>query len=292
MVEKHDWDFTETDGDFSLIDDLDILDTTDFEIVDLDSNKPLDESKDSKKEDDFVSILDENADSQIGEVIEPSTIVEEEVEATSEDESKAVETSEALSKDEEPAEVLKEEMSLDEEPTSEAVNKEMAEVEVKSENESSTSEAAVIVPAAALEEEEKLESLEREKGEEKMVTKFKQEDLNSALRSFLDISPDFLAAAVVSSDGFVIASALPENVDENKLGAMSAAILSLGERAASELEKGSLETVFVEGENGYVLLSSVNSEMLLVVSTTKYAKLGLVFYELSALKKTIRSFFE
>lgn len=128
--------------------------------------------------------------------------------------------------------------------------------------------------------------------EAKMEGRFKQEDINSALKNFLDISPDFLAAAIVSSDGFVIASVLPENVEENKLGAMSAAILSLGERAAQELDKGNLETVFVEGENGYVLLSSVNPEMLLVVSTTKYAKLGLVFYELSALKKTIKSLFE
>lgn len=93
-------------------------------------------------------------------------------------------------------------------------------------------------------------------------------------------SPDIEASAVVSLDGLVIASALPEGTEDDRVSAMSAAMLSLGERIAMELGRGALEQVYVKGENGYVILVSVGEDAVLTAMAQEQAKLGLIFLEM------------
>lgn len=100
------------------------------------------------------------------------------------------------------------------------------------------------------------------------------------LRDLQASSPDVEASAVVSVDGLSIASALPQDVEEDRVSAMSAAMLSLGERIASELGRGSLEQVYIRGENGYVLLAAVGEEAVLTVMAHKDAKLGLILLDM------------
>jgi predicted regulator of Ras-like GTPase activity (Roadblock/LC7/MglB family) len=100
------------------------------------------------------------------------------------------------------------------------------------------------------------------------------------LRDLQASSPDIEASAVVSVDGLTIASALPQEVEEDRVSAMSAAMLSLGERIANELGRGSLEQVYIKGENGYVLLVSIGAEAVLTALARKQAKLGLIFLDL------------
>jgi predicted regulator of Ras-like GTPase activity (Roadblock/LC7/MglB family) len=90
------------------------------------------------------------------------------------------------------------------------------------------------------------------------------------------------AAALVSLDGFIIASALPRGMQEDRDGAMAAAILGLGERAAAELGRGRLSQVFIEGADGYVLLISAGDRAVLTVLADKDAKLGLILYDMKA----------
>jgi len=80
------------------------------------------------------------------------------------------------------------------------------------------------------------------------------EVLTEILKEFKSSSADVQASAVVSTDGLIIASELPQDVEEDRVAAMSAAMLSLGERTSKELMKGSLEQVFVKGQDGYILL--------------------------------------
>jgi hypothetical protein len=100
------------------------------------------------------------------------------------------------------------------------------------------------------------------------------------LKEFQATTPDIEASAVVSVDGLIIASSLPAEVEEDRVSAMSAAMLSLGERIAKELHRGSLEQVFVRGEEGYVLLIAVGNEAVLTALARKNAKLGLVFLDM------------
>ena len=93
-------------------------------------------------------------------------------------------------------------------------------------------------------------------------------------------SADVEASALISTDGLMIASALPAGMDEDSVGAMSAALLSLGDRAARELARGTLERVLLQGERGYVIMSSSGTEAVLTVLAKQNAKLGLLFLDI------------
>lgn len=93
-------------------------------------------------------------------------------------------------------------------------------------------------------------------------------------------TPDIEASAVVSVDGLMIASALPQDVEEDRVAAMSAALLSLGERTASELARGNLSEVYVKGESGYIVLMASGENAVLTALARKDAKLGLVLLDM------------
>ena len=103
--------------------------------------------------------------------------------------------------------------------------------------------------------------------------------LDRAIHSLLSQTPEIEAAAVVSFDGLPMASALPQAMDEDRVAAMSAALLSLGERAAEGLGRGELSQIYVEGENGTVFLVSADDEAVLVAVASRGAKVGLMLFE-------------
>ena len=113
-----------------------------------------------------------------------------------------------------------------------------------------------------------------------MVKKTKIEELTTLLKNLEAATPDVEASAVVSVDGLMIASALPQDVEEDRVAAMSAAMLSLGERTARELARGGLSEVYVKGENGYVVLMASGENAVLTALARKEAKLGLVFLDM------------
>jgi predicted regulator of Ras-like GTPase activity (Roadblock/LC7/MglB family) len=117
----------------------------------------------------------------------------------------------------------------------------------------------------------------------------KRERLTQTLKDLEATTPDIEASAVVSVDGLMIASALPRDVEEDRVAAMSAAMLSLGERTAAELIRGELSEVYVKGENGYVLLMSAGENAVLTALARKDAKLGLVFLDMKRTAEEVRT---
>lgn len=113
------------------------------------------------------------------------------------------------------------------------------------------------------------------------MSKSRTEQLVERLRDLQASSGDVEAAAIVSVDGLSMASSLPADIEEDRVSAMSAAMLSLGERISSELGRGELEQVMVKGESGYVLLTAVGEEAVLTVLARKEAKLGLIFLDVT-----------
>ena len=91
--------------------------------------------------------------------------------------------------------------------------------------------------------------------------------------------PAIEALAVVSVEGLPIESKLPQEIDETRVAAMTAAIISLGERAAMELNKGILEHILVRGTNGILLVMYCGENAVLTVSTTVDVKLGLIMLD-------------
>ena len=100
------------------------------------------------------------------------------------------------------------------------------------------------------------------------------------LRAMQAAAPDIEASAVVSVDGLIMASALPADVEEDRVSAMSAAMLSLGERISSELGRKGLEQVYIKGDKGSIVLTSVGTEAVLTALGRQDAKLGLIFLEM------------
>ena len=103
--------------------------------------------------------------------------------------------------------------------------------------------------------------------------------LDQAVRALLAATPELEAAAVVSFDGLPMAAALPPPMEEDRVAAMSAALLSLGERAAAGLGRGELSQVYIEGDAGTVFLVSAEDEAVLVAVASKGAKTGMMLYE-------------
>lgn len=112
------------------------------------------------------------------------------------------------------------------------------------------------------------------------MAKSRTERMVDRLRDMQVSTPDIEASAVVSVDGLIMASSLPASVEEDRVSAMSAAMLSLGERIASELGRGLLDQVYIRGDNGYVILTSIGEEAVLTALVRKEAKLGLVFLDM------------
>jgi predicted regulator of Ras-like GTPase activity (Roadblock/LC7/MglB family) len=112
------------------------------------------------------------------------------------------------------------------------------------------------------------------------MVRSRTEQMVERLRELRRNSPDVEASAIVSSDGLTIASDLPPGVEEDRVSAMSAAMLSLGERIASELGRGTLDQVYIRGDRGYVILTSVGEEAVLTVLCRQEAKMGLVFLDM------------
>jgi predicted regulator of Ras-like GTPase activity (Roadblock/LC7/MglB family) len=115
------------------------------------------------------------------------------------------------------------------------------------------------------------------------------EQITKRLRAMQSASPEIEASALVSVDGLIMASALPPEVEEDRVSAMSAAMLSLGERIAEELHRGALEQVYLRGSNGFVILTAVGQEAVLTVLARQNAKLGLIFLEMRRAAQDLES---
>jgi predicted regulator of Ras-like GTPase activity (Roadblock/LC7/MglB family) len=113
-----------------------------------------------------------------------------------------------------------------------------------------------------------------------MMVKTRTDQMVDRLRSLQGKTPDIEASAVVSVDGLIMASSLPAGVEEDRVSAMSAAMLSLGERIAGELGRGGLDEVYIHGDEGYVLLMASGLDAVLTVLAREQAKLGLVLLEM------------
>jgi predicted regulator of Ras-like GTPase activity (Roadblock/LC7/MglB family) len=119
------------------------------------------------------------------------------------------------------------------------------------------------------------------------MAKSRGEALKSILKDLEAGTPDIEGSVVVSADGLVMASALSADVDEDRVAAMAAALLALGERSSGELGRGKLEQVFVKGEEGYIVLMEAGADAVLGGLCRQDAKLGMIFLDMRRAAKDI-----
>lgn len=113
------------------------------------------------------------------------------------------------------------------------------------------------------------------------------EQVLKQIKTLTTNTPDVEAAAVIDNDGLMIASALPSDMDDDSVAAMGAALLGLGDRATQELKRGGFEMVMVRGGEGFLVMTRCGDDAVLAVLTSKSAKLGLIFLDLSRTAKEV-----
>lgn len=111
-------------------------------------------------------------------------------------------------------------------------------------------------------------------------TATKSERISEELRALRHGTPEIIGATLVSSDGFIVASVLPSNVDEDLIGGMAASLLGVGERIAADLLDSEMQQMYVRAPKGLIIVNACGPEAMLVLLVTREAKLGLIFLEL------------
>lgn len=89
------------------------------------------------------------------------------------------------------------------------------------------------------------------------------------------------SAAIVTGDGFELASVLRNGLSGNKLAAMTSSLLALSEAVVEELRMRGCRNVIIEGEGGTVVMIRVPAEgldLLMSVLCREDAVLGSVLY--------------
>jgi len=106
------------------------------------------------------------------------------------------------------------------------------------------------------------------------------ESLNKVLKHLQAGSPEVEASALITEDGLMVASALPQDLDDTRVAGMSATLLSLGTRAVAEMHRGEVQEVIVRGEAGYAIMITAGRGVLLLAVANERAKLGLIFFDM------------
>ncbi|MDW8095630.1 MAG: roadblock/LC7 domain-containing protein [Aquificaceae bacterium] len=86
--------------------------------------------------------------------------------------------------------------------------------------------------------------------------------------------------SLLSADGLPITSVLKPGMEEDRIAAMGAALLSLGERVAEELNIGNLEQITMKGKDGNVVLTSIRQDIAMIALAGDNVKLGLLLMEI------------
>jgi predicted regulator of Ras-like GTPase activity (Roadblock/LC7/MglB family) len=105
------------------------------------------------------------------------------------------------------------------------------------------------------------------------------DSFDDLLKELLRAIPEVNAAAIVSAEGLPITTALPQGVDETKMAAMIAALLSLSKIAINEMNKGDFDQLYVKGSNGYLLFLQAGPKAVLTVSASLDVRLGLILLD-------------
>lgn len=113
--------------------------------------------------------------------------------------------------------------------------------------------------------------------------------LKPILSRLNSISKEIEASAVMTRDGLTLASKIRDDVNQDRLGAMCASLLSLSDKTAKELSRGNLKQVLIEGDKGCVLIVHIGQRAVLAVVSKPSSNLGMVFLEARKVAKEIEA---
>jgi len=103
------------------------------------------------------------------------------------------------------------------------------------------------------------------------------EKIEKMLQDMMADAPDIEGAALIGSDGLIIAANLPiKSQDPNRIGASAAALLGLGKRTIEALQKGDFSELSLTGTDGSLYLYSAGPTGILGILAKKGANVGMI----------------
>jgi predicted regulator of Ras-like GTPase activity (Roadblock/LC7/MglB family) len=106
------------------------------------------------------------------------------------------------------------------------------------------------------------------------------DQLQQVLENLRGLSEELVSAAVLSEDGELRASTLAPGVDQERYGAMVAALAGIARRVARENGGTRFVQVRIPEEGGNVLLVGLETGGTLAATTGPDARVGLVLYDM------------
>ncbi len=112
------------------------------------------------------------------------------------------------------------------------------------------------------------------------TVRYRVEELSEILTTLVHYSPEFTGSLLVSNYVLSIVSYLPYTIEEDRAAAKTAVMLVLAERVASELRRGDLTQICLQGESGHLILTAITPDASLAVLCRVDARLPLVMLDI------------
>ena len=109
-----------------------------------------------------------------------------------------------------------------------------------------------------------------------------QDDIKTRVADLNQALSDCAGVLVASSDGLVIAAELPSTIDPERVAAMAATSLGLGDRIVATLGLGSLDEKTVKATNGSLHLFMTGPNAVLAIMANPNVNLGMLNLEARA----------
>lgn len=113
------------------------------------------------------------------------------------------------------------------------------------------------------------------------------ENIDRILKALQTANPDVDGSALIDTDGSILSYFLPESLEQSKIKEMTEALFSLGEDIAQPLKRGTVDKIFLKGEEGYIVFTGIRRKGVLTVLASKNARLGLLFSDIEETSKQL-----
>lgn len=121
-----------------------------------------------------------------------------------------------------------------------------------------------------------------------MLEKSVQSQAKAILRQLQGSEPNIQALAWVDRAGQVV-TALFEQGNQDRVGAMSASLLALSAAASREVSLGSLNQVILNGQNGTMLLTGAGKDHVLLIAADNRVNLGRLLLHAQSMSNRLAS---
>ncbi|HUV83676.1 MAG TPA: roadblock/LC7 domain-containing protein [archaeon] len=119
----------------------------------------------------------------------------------------------------------------------------------------------------------------------------KKVKLDQILTKFMQVG-QIKACGVVSTEGLLITSRMPPEMNERIVGALCSTIIASAETASSQMGTGEVSEVSVRTQAGTLLLKPAGKKALVIALAEIEAQIGLITVEIEMRAKQVQEILE